>query len=60
MEKNSHGVVIPHKLRNCNDCKKDNLSENCNKLVNQRKEVSANLNELKREPPHQLGQMLLK
>ena len=54
----SQGVVIPHILRNCSDCKKDILCESCDKLVNQKKEFSANLNELKREPPNDFGYML--
>ena len=34
------------------------LCESCDKLVNQRKEFSANLNELKRESPNEFGDML--
>ena len=56
----SQGVLIPHKMRNCDDCKKDILFENFDKLVNQRKDFSTNLNELKREPPNEFGHMLLK
>jgi len=56
----SQRVVIPHKMRNCNKCSKDILCENCDKLVNQRKEFSANLNEMKREPPDEFGHMLPK
>ena len=56
----SHGVVIPHKMRNCNDCENDIMCDNCDKLVNQKKEFSANLNELKREKPNDLGHMLPK
>ena len=56
----SRGVVIPHKMRNCSDCINDILCDNCDNLVNQRKEFSANLNELKREKPNDLGQMLPK
>ena len=56
----SQGVVIAHKMRNCNNCTKDILCDNCDKLVNQRKEFSANLNELKREKPNDLGHMLPK
>ena len=56
----SEGVVIPHKLRNCIKCGKDTLCEGRDKLVNQLKEFPANLNELKREPPNQYGQMLPK
>ena len=54
------GVVIPHKLRNCTYCKIDSLCDDCDKLVNQKKEFSANLNELKREKPNDLGHMLPK
>ena len=56
----SQGVVIPHKMRNCSDCKEDTLCDNCDKLVNQNKEFSANLNELKREKPNDYGHMLPK
>ena len=56
----SQGVVIPHKMRNCNKCTKDILCDDCDKLVNQRKEFSANLNELKREEPNDFGHMLSK
>ena len=54
------GVVIPHKLRKCVECKKNIPCENCFKLINQKKEFSVNLNELKREPPNQFGDMLPK
>ena len=56
----SMGVVIPHKIRNCVDCKEDNLCDNCDKLVNQKKEFSASRNELKREPPNEFDHMLPK
>ena len=56
----SQGVVIPHKVRNCNNCTKDVLCDDCDKLVNQNKEFSANINELKREKPNDLGHMLPK
>ena len=56
----SQGVVIPHKMRNCNKCSKDKLCDGCDILVNQRKEFSANLNELKREKPNDQGHMLPK
>ena len=56
----SQGVVIPHKMRNCTECKKDILCDSCDKLVNQKKEFSPNLNELKREKPNDLGHMLPK
>ena len=56
----SQGVVIPHKMRNGSDYKKDSLCERCDKLVNQKKEFSANLNELKRECTNDFGHMLPK
>ena len=36
------GVVSPHEKSNCGDCKKGILCGNCDKLLNQRKEFSAN------------------
>ena len=56
----SQGVVIPHKMRNCTVCKNDILCDDCDKLVNQKKEFSANPNELKREKPNNHGHMLPK
>ena len=56
----SYGVVCPHKKRNCNKCTKDILCDDCDNLVNQDKVFSANLNELKREPPIDFGHMLPK
>ena len=56
----SHGVIIPHKMKNCGDCKIDSLCDNCDKLVNQSKEFSANLNEIKRQPPNEISLMLPK
>ena len=56
----SHGVIIPHKMRNCIECKKDILCDDSDKLVNQNNEFSANLNELKREKPNDFGDMLPK
>ena len=49
----SQRVVIPHKMKNCNNCTKDILCEECDTLVNQRKE-------LKREKPNDFGHMLPK
>ena len=56
----SQGVIIPHKMRNCTICQTDFLCESCDNLVNQNKQLSANLNELKREKPNQFGHMLPK
>ena len=56
----NQGVVIPHKKKKCNKCTKDLLCDDCDKLVNQRKEFSVNLNELKRNPPSEFCHMLPK
>ena len=56
----SQGVVIPHKMRYCTDCKNYSPCDSCDKLVNQKKEFSANLNELKRQTPNEFGHMLPK
>ena len=56
----SQEVVIPHKMRNCNNCTKDILCVDCDELVNQNKKFSANLNELQREKPNDFGHMLPK
>ena len=55
-----YGVVIPHRMRICNKCTKGYLCDEFDKLVNQRKEFAANLTELKREAPNELGHMLPK
>ena len=47
-------------MRNCDKWSKDILCDECDKLVNQNKEFSANLNELKREAPNEFGHMLPK
>ena len=54
------GVVISHKVRNCKNCTKDVLCDGCDKLVNQNEIFSANLNELKRQPPNEIGHVLPK
>ena len=56
----SMGVVMPHMMRNCRDCTKDLLCDGCDKVVNRKKEFSANLIELKRLPPNEFDQMLPK
>ena len=47
-------------MRNCNECAKDLLCDGCDNLVNQNKEFSANLHELKRQSPNEFGHMLPK
>ena len=45
-------------MKNCNRCTKDLLCDRCDKLVNQNKEFSVDINELKREPLNEYGHML--
>ena len=56
----SQGVVIPNKMKNCSDCTKDTLCDKSDKIVNQNKQFSAKLNELKRECSNEFGHMLPK
>ena len=56
----SQGAVIPHKMRNCNNCTKHILCDDCDNLVNQKKEFTAILNEIKREKLNDFGHMLPK
>ena len=45
-------------MKNCNKCTKDILCDDYHKLVNQNQKFSANVNDLKREPPNDYGHML--
>ena len=56
----SMGVVIRHKMKNCKKGTKDILCDECDKLANESKKYSANLNELKRQAPKEIGHMLPK
>ena len=47
-------------MKNCSGCTKDILCHNYDKLVNQNKEFSANIIEMKRQPPNKIGHMLPK
>ena len=44
------GIIIPSKTRDCENCKENNLCEDCVLKTKQVKEFEANLNELKRRP----------
>ena len=52
------GIIIPKIMRLCNECNDKKVSNNCNNQINEIKEIVANLNELKRHPPNEFGQML--
>ena len=56
----SHGVLIPHKMKNCTNGEKDILCDECDKLVKRNKEFSANLIGLKGQSPNELRHMLPK
>ena len=56
----SMGVVIPHKIGNCDECTEDILCDGCDKIVSQNKEFSANLNELNLQAPNEFSHMLPK
>ena len=47
-------------MKNCTYCKKDNPCDECDNLVNQKEELSANLNELKQDPPNEFGHIIPK
>ena len=55
----NNGIVIPTKMRRCNDCTEGILCTTWNNQINENKEFEANLNLLKREAPNEVGHMLL-
>ena len=60
MEKTlSKGVVIPVKMKRCDECKDGMLYMTCNNQDNQNKASEGYLNSLKRESLNQFGHMLL-
>ena len=52
------GVIIPKKMRFCNECSDEKMCNNCNNRINENKEFEANLNLLKRKAPNEFGYML--
>ena len=54
----NNGIVIPVKMRRCNDCKGEILCDDCNNQVNQNKNFEANLNLMKSDIPNEFGHML--
>ena len=47
-------------MRNCDKCTKDVLCDGYDKFVNQKKEFSVKLNELKRQTPKEIVHLLPK
>ena len=54
----NNGVIIPTKMKQCNECKDGILCVTCNIQINENKKFEANLNLLKREAPNNSGYML--
>ena len=52
------GVIIPTKLRFCNERNNENCCDRCNNQITEIKEFEANLNQIKRQPPNELGHIL--
>ena len=46
------GVIIPEKMRFCNECNDKKMCINCNNQSNENKEFDANLNEVKVKDTH--------
>ena len=51
------GVIIPCKMRECEECDGDKLCEECDSKIRQNKKFQHNLNELKRQPADKNGIM---
>ena len=52
------GIIIPTKMRFCNECDDIKMCNKCNNQMSENKEFEANLNLLKRHPPNEFGHML--
>ena len=53
-----NGIIIPTKMRFCNECNDNKMCVKCNNQVNEKKEFEANLILLKRKAPNEFGYML--
>ena len=49
---------IPVKMKRCNECKGENLCNDCNNQVNENKKLQTNLNLIEKDVPDQFGHML--
>ena len=52
------GVIIPKKMRFCNECNDEEMCKKCNNQINENNEFEANLNKLKKHPANDFGYML--
>ena len=50
--------MILTKMRFCNNCTDKTFFNRCNSQVNENKDFEANLKEVKRQPPNQVGHLL--
>ena len=54
----NNGIVVPAKMRFCNECSKEKSCDRCNNQITENKEFEANLNLLKRQAYNQFGYLL--
>ena len=52
------GIIIPARMRYCNECNVKKVCNKCNNQINENKEFEAILNLLKRNAPNEFGYML--
>ena len=52
------GIIIPTKMRFCNECDDKKVCNKCNDQIKENKEFEANLGLLKRKAPNEFGYML--
>ena len=52
------GVILPVKMKFCNECTDKLTCNNCNNQINENEDFEANLKSLKRQPPNEFGYML--
>ena len=51
----NNGVIIPKRMRFCNESSIEKTCDKCNYIINENKEFKANRSELKRHPPNEFG-----
>ena len=54
----NNGIIIPVKIKRCNECKVEKLFITCNNQFSENKAFEANFCLLKRQAPNQFGHML--
>ena len=54
----NNGVIIPKRMRFCNECSVEKTCDKCKNINNENKEFEANLNDLKRYSQNRFGHML--